>query len=123
MTRLIRLDRRLYGGINELKCVNIQCKYRVKFECKSTPEGLAAFNDWEMRPSTFVSSYIHTPPEGFGKVMSAVKPRMAVAFHTVLLPDIHQSMLEGIRKTYDGPQKCYFNTPSPDIEYFRPPVE
>jgi hypothetical protein len=28
---------------------------------------------------------------------------MAVAYHTVLLPDIHQGMLEGIRKTYDGP--------------------
>ena len=75
----------------------------VIHECFPTPKGLAAFNDWEMRPSTYVSSYIHTPPEGFGKVMSAVKPRMAVAFHTVLLPDIHQSMLEGIRKTYDGP--------------------
>jgi ribonuclease Z len=72
-------------------------------ECFPTPEGLAAFNDWEMRPSTFVTSYIHTPPEGFGKVMSAIKPRMAVAYHTVLLPDIQQGMLEGIRKTYDGP--------------------
>ena len=72
-------------------------------ECFPTPEGLAAFNNWEMRPSIFVSSYIHTPPQGFGKVMSAIKPRMAVAFHTVLLPDIYQGMLEGIRKTYDGP--------------------
>ena len=73
-------------------------------ECFPTPEGLAAFNAWSsMRQATFVSSYIHTPPEGFGKVMSAVKPRMAIAFHTVLLPDIRQSMLEGIRKTYDGP--------------------
>ena len=72
-------------------------------ECFPTPAGLAAFNDWEMRPATFVSSYIHTPPEGFGKVMSVIKPRMAVAYHTVLLPDIHQGMLEGIRNTYDGP--------------------
>ncbi len=72
-------------------------------ECFPTPEGLAAFNDWEMRPSTFVSSYIHTPPQGFGKVMSEIKPRMAIAFHTVLLPDIQQGMFEGIRKTYDGP--------------------
>lgn len=74
-------------------------------ECFPTPEGLEAFNQWqgESRQATFVSSYIHTPPEGFGKVMSQVKPRMAVAFHTVLLPDIHQGMLEGIRKTYDGP--------------------
>ena len=76
----------------------------VIHECFPTPEGLAAFNQWDsMRAATFVSSYIHTPPEGFGKVMSAVKPRMAVAYHTVLLPDIHQDMLEGIRRTYDGP--------------------
>ena len=73
-------------------------------ECFPTPKGLAAFNDWDsMRNATFVSSYIHTPPEGFGKVMSAIKPRMAIAFHTVLTPDIRQGMLEGIRKTYDGP--------------------
>ena len=75
----------------------------VIHECFPTPKGLAAFNDWELRPATFVSSYIHTPPGGFGKVMSEVNPRLAVAFHTVLLPDIHQGMLEGIRKTYDGP--------------------
>ena len=72
-------------------------------ECFPTPEGLASFNDWELREATYVSSYIHTPPEGFGKVMSAIEPRMAVAFHTVLLPDIQQAMFEGIRKTYDGP--------------------
>jgi ribonuclease Z len=73
-------------------------------ECFPTPEGLAKFNDWDsMKDATFVSSYIHTPPEGFGKVMSAIQPRMAVAFHTVLLPDIRQGMLEGIRKAYDGP--------------------
>jgi len=72
-------------------------------ECFPTPAGLASFNDWEMRPSTFVTSYIHTPPEGFGKVMAEIKPRMAVAYHTVLLPDIRQGMLEGIRETYDGP--------------------
>ena len=47
-------------------------------ECFPTPAGLAAFNDWELREATFVSSYIHTPPEGFGKVMSAIEPRMAV---------------------------------------------
>jgi ribonuclease Z len=73
-------------------------------ECFPTPEGLAEFNDWDsMKDATYVSSYIHTPPEGFGKVMSAIRPRMAVAYHTVLLPDIRQGMLEGIRKTYDGP--------------------
>lgn len=73
-------------------------------ECFPTPEGLAKFNDWDsMKDATFVSSYIHTPPEGFGKVMSAIQPRMAVAFHTVLLPDIRLEMQDGIRKTYNGP--------------------
>ena len=66
----------------------------VIHECFPTPEGLAAFNDWEMREATYVSSYIHTPPEGFGKVMSAIKPRMAVAYHTVLLADIQQGILD-----------------------------
>jgi len=75
----------------------------VIHECFPTPEGLAAFNDWEIREATYVSSYVHTPPTGFGKVMSEIRPRMAVAFHTVLLPDIQQGMLEGIRETYDGP--------------------
>lgn len=75
----------------------------VIHECFPTPEGLASFNDWKMRPSTFVSSYIHTPPQGFGKVMSEVKPRMAVAFHTVLLPEIQVGMYDGIRSVYDGP--------------------
>jgi ribonuclease Z len=72
-------------------------------ECFPTPEGLAEFNDWEMRLATFVTSYIHTPPQGFGKVMAEIRPRMAVAFHRVLLPDIQQGMLEAIRETYDGP--------------------
>jgi ribonuclease Z len=75
----------------------------VIHECFPTPEGLAKFNDWDLRPATFVSSYIHTPPQGFGKVMSEIKPRMAVAYHTVLMPDIYAGMLEGIRKVYDGP--------------------
>ena len=75
----------------------------VVHECFPTPEGLAAFNDWELREATYVSSYIHTPPEGFGKVMATIKPRMAVAFHTVLTPDVQQGMVDGIRKTYDGP--------------------
>jgi ribonuclease Z len=75
----------------------------VIHECFLTPEGLAAYNDWGMRQATFVTSYIHTPPQGFGKVMSAVKPRMAVAYHSILMPEQHQAMLEAVRETYDGP--------------------
>ena len=75
----------------------------VIHECFFTPEGLAAYNDWDMRQATYVTSYIHTPPEGFGKVMSEIKPRMAVAYHSILMPEQSQQMLEAVRKTYDGP--------------------
>jgi ribonuclease Z len=75
----------------------------VIHECFYTPEGLAALLGWDMRQATFVSSYIHTPPAGFGKLMSAVKPRLAVGYHTIRRPELDQLMVEAIRTAYDGP--------------------
>jgi ribonuclease Z len=56
-------------------------------------------------PSTAleVGTQIHTAPEAFGKVMSMVKPRMAVAYHFFNDPDTAPAILEGIRSTYGGP--------------------
>ena len=51
----------------------------------------------------WVTNVIHTPPEGFGKIMSAVEPRMAVAYHYWNHRDIEFEVYEGIRKTYSGP--------------------
>lgn len=50
-----------------------------------------------------VGTQIHTAPEAFGKVMSIVEPRMAVAYH--FWKDYHTTgpVLERIRTTYDGP--------------------
>jgi ribonuclease Z len=50
-----------------------------------------------------VGTQIHTPPEAFGKVMSMVKPRRAVAYHFFKDHDTTGPILERIRKTYDGP--------------------
>jgi ribonuclease Z len=50
-----------------------------------------------------VGTQIHTPPEAFGKVMSMVKPRMAVAYHFWTGIDSTPGVLERVRKTYDGP--------------------
>jgi ribonuclease Z len=50
-----------------------------------------------------VGTQIHTPPEAFGKVMSMVKPRMAVAYHFWTGIESTPGVLERIRKTYDGP--------------------
>ena len=43
----------------------------------------------------------HTSGQSFGKIMSTIKPRHAVSYHTYeeLLPSVR----EGIRETYDGP--------------------
>jgi ribonuclease Z len=46
---------------------------------------------------------IHTSPESFGKVMSLVEPRMAVAYHFFNDFDTRERIGLGIRSTYDGP--------------------
>lgn len=50
-----------------------------------------------------VGTQIHTAPEAFGKVMSEVKPRMAVAYHFFKDFDTTAQVHDRIRKTYDGP--------------------
>ena len=50
-----------------------------------------------------VGTQVHTAPQAFGKVMSAVEPRMAVAYHFFNDFDTRIAVYEGIRETYDGP--------------------
>jgi ribonuclease Z len=50
-----------------------------------------------------VGTQIHTAPEAFGKVMSAIEPRMAVAYHFFKDFDTTAQVNDRIRKTYDGP--------------------
>ena len=45
----------------------------------------------------------HTSPEQFGKVMSLVKPRLAVGYHFYNDFDIQPEVMRRVRKTYDGP--------------------
>jgi ribonuclease Z len=73
-------------------------------ECIYTPEGMNRFYGWNnMKQATYVAAYIHTPPSAFGKIMSEIKPRMAVAYHAILLPELLQESIQKIRSTYDGP--------------------
>jgi ribonuclease Z len=46
---------------------------------------------------------IHTAPEAFGKVMSMIEPKHAVAYHFWKDTDTTGPVLESIRTTYDGP--------------------
>jgi len=50
-----------------------------------------------------VGTQVHTAPEAFGRIMSIIQPRMAVAFHFFNDFDTRHDINERIRKTYDGP--------------------
>jgi ribonuclease Z len=67
------------------------------------PKALAKYFGWDLGQATFVSTRIHTEPQAFGKVMSAVKPRLAVGYHSVQSPENNAAIMDAIRKTYDGP--------------------
>jgi ribonuclease Z len=67
------------------------------------PKALAEYFGWSLAQATYVSTRIHTEPQAFGKVMSEVKPRLAVGYHSVQSPDNNAAIMDGIRSTYDGP--------------------
>ena len=67
------------------------------------PKALAAYFGWGLEQATFVSTRIHTEPQAFGKVMAEVKPRLAVGYHSVQSPENNAAIMDGVRKTYDGP--------------------
>jgi ribonuclease Z len=50
-----------------------------------------------------VGTQIHTAPEAFGKVMSRIKPRLAIAYHFFNDFDTAPDNLRRVRTTYDGP--------------------
>jgi ribonuclease Z len=75
----------------------------VVHECFYTPEKLAEILGTPYVQAVWITSYIHTPPDAFGKIMSAVKPRHAIGYHFWTWHDIYDSNLEAVRKTYDGP--------------------
>ena len=68
----------------------------------AVPDMIKKF-DWPVDRSLEVATQIHTAPPAFGRVMSEIKPRMAVAYHFFNDFDTAPDILEGIRSTYDGP--------------------
>ena len=75
----------------------------VVHECFFTPEQWMEIAGFPYKQAYWVTSLIHTPPEGFGKLMSEIKPRLAVAYHYWNHRDVEFEIFEGVRKTYDGP--------------------
>ena len=75
----------------------------VVHECFFTPEQWVKIAGFPYKQAYWVTFVIHTPPEGFGKLMSMIKPRLVVAYHYWNHRDIELDIFEGVRKTYDGP--------------------
>jgi ribonuclease Z len=72
-------------------------------ECFLPPTLLVTKQGFSPLEALTVGTQGHTSPEQFGKVMSTVKPRLAVGYHFYNDFDIQPEMIERVRKTYEGP--------------------
>ena len=75
----------------------------VIHECFVAVPDLVAKMRFTPESALQVGTQVHTAPEAFGKVMSEVKPRMAVAYHFFKDFDTTGPINDRIRTTYDGP--------------------
>lgn len=72
-------------------------------EAFMTPDLLVALYNQAPKTALGVGTYVHTSPQAFGKVMSAIKPRHAIAYHFFNEADTITEMYAMVRETYDGP--------------------
>lgn len=72
-------------------------------EAFMTPELLVQFYNQAPETALGVGTIVHTSPQAFGKVMSEIKPRHAVAYHFFNEPGTRYEIYDMIRQTYDGP--------------------
>lgn len=75
----------------------------VIHECFVAVSDLVERMNFPVQRALLVGAQVHTPPQAFGKVMSILKPRMAIAYHFINDFDTQPLILGGIRETYDGP--------------------
>jgi ribonuclease Z len=75
----------------------------VVHECFVAVPDLVTKMGFTPEQALVVGTQIHTAPEAFGKVMSIIKPRHAVAYHFFKDFDTTAAVNDRIRTTYDGP--------------------
>jgi ribonuclease Z len=75
----------------------------VVHECFVAVPDLIKRMNFPVERALLVGAQVHTPPPAFGKVMSMMEPRMAIAYHFINDFDTAPTILQGIRTTYDGP--------------------
>jgi ribonuclease Z len=90
-------------------------------ECFITPDDLVKKQNWTPGAALNVGTQVHTSPAQFGKVMSAIKPRLAVGYHFFNDFDTAPNVEAMVRTTYDGPlalavDYMVFNVTKDDIK-------
>lgn len=90
-------------------------------ECFAPPSIMVKKQKFPPGDALNVATQVHTSPGMFGKVMSEIKPRMAVGYHTFVDFDTQPQIMDEIRSTYDGPVQLavdymVFNVTKDDIK-------
>lgn len=90
-------------------------------ECFAPPSIMVNKQKFPPGDALNVATQVHTSPAMFGKVMSEIKPRMAVGYHVFVDYDTQPQIMSEIRKTYDGPVEVavdymVFNVTKKDIK-------
>ena len=75
----------------------------VIHECFMTPQLQVKFYGQAPTIAMRVATKIHTSPPAFGKIMSEVEPRLAVAYHFFNEEGTRYDIYDRVRETYDGP--------------------
>jgi len=90
-------------------------------ECFAPPSIMVNKQRFAVLDALNVATQVHTSPAMFGKVMSEIKPRMAVGYHVFNDFDTQPQIVEEVRSTYDGPFELavdymVFNVTKDDIK-------
>lgn len=72
-------------------------------ECFHTPEQMSTLYNQAPAIALWLSTQGHTSPQAFGKIMSTIKPRHAIAYHFFNEEDTRYQIYDGVRETYAGP--------------------
>ena len=71
-------------------------------ECFAPPSIMVNKQKFGVGDALNVATQVHSSPAMFGKVMSTIKPRLAVGYHTFNDFDTLPEIMKEIRSTYDG---------------------
>jgi len=90
-------------------------------ECFAPPSIMVNKQKFAVGDALNVATQVHTSPAMFGKVMSKIKPRLAVGYHVFNDFDTKPQIMSEIRQTYDGPvalavDYMVFNVTKDDIK-------